>query len=126
MIFIEKLQRSGILARTDCSDHRRSVRRWQRAALGRDQLWSHAAKSRAAAKRLGIITVDVLPMAGSVGSILVARAHHHWRLAVLAHIVAAALRCIRSSSAAVALGDEDTCARLRRFALLLVFLSGSA
>ena len=57
------------------------------------QLWSHAAKWIAAAKWLSIITVDVLPMAGSVGSILIARAHHHWRLAVLAQIVAAALRC---------------------------------
>jgi hypothetical protein len=39
---------------------------------------SHAAESRAAAKRLGIITVDVLLIAGSVGSILVARGHCHW------------------------------------------------
>ena len=39
---------------------------------------SHAYTSRAAAKRLGIITVDVLPIANGVGSILVARVHCHW------------------------------------------------
>ena len=38
---------------------------------------SNAAKSRAAAVWLCIITMDVLLIAGSVGSILVARFHRH-------------------------------------------------
>ena len=39
---------------------------------------SHAGTLRAAAKWLSIITLDVLPIANDVGSILVARAHCHW------------------------------------------------
>ena len=56
----------------------RSVRRQKWTAQWQKSLDSHAAKSRAAAERLSIITVDVLLIAGSVGSILVARGHCHW------------------------------------------------
>ena len=62
------------------------VRRRKRPANGSEPLESHAGTSRVAAKWLGIITVDVLAMAGSVSSTLVARAHRHWSVvSTLAH-----------------------------------------
>ena len=58
------------LAQTDCSLQR--------------SLENHAYTLRAAAKWLGIITVVVLLIAGSVGSVLVARDQCHWSVASLA------------------------------------------
>ena len=85
---------SGVLVELQPKERLRpEVHRRHRAALGRNQLRSNGAKLCSAAKWLGIITVEVLPVAGSVGSILDARAQFIWRMAVLATIVGGASCC---------------------------------
>ena len=65
-----------------------SVHRAAGGLLELSQLRSHAGKSRAAAKRLGILIVDVLPCSGSGGCLQVVLDHHELHGSGTRYIVA--------------------------------------